>query len=130
MTISHLRYSATFISWRKCELQAIGRKTRKLFTIYGGLHPKSDNDRFYISRKDGGRGLMAIEDCVELAVRSLGIYVHRSEETLLQVARRDRGDGIEAASVLKKSKEREETIRLGGESFTWSVSETNQRRKE
>ena len=33
--VSLLRYSAAFVSWRKCELQAIDRKTRKLFTIYG-----------------------------------------------------------------------------------------------
>ena len=52
--VSLLRYSAAFISWRRCELQAIDRKTRKLFTIYGGLHPKSDVDRFYIPKKDGG----------------------------------------------------------------------------
>ena len=32
-----LKYSTAFTSWRKCELQAINRKTRKLFTIYGGL---------------------------------------------------------------------------------------------
>ena len=31
--VSLLRYSAAFISWKKCELQAIDRKTRKLFTI-------------------------------------------------------------------------------------------------
>ena len=43
--ISLLRYSAAFVSWRKSELQAINRKTRKLFTIYGALHPKSDIDR-------------------------------------------------------------------------------------
>ena len=41
---SLLRYSAAFISWRMCELQAIDRKTRKLFTIFRGLHPKSDVD--------------------------------------------------------------------------------------
>ena len=46
--ISLLRYSAAFISWRKCELKAIDRKTRKLFTIYGRLLPKSDVDRLYI----------------------------------------------------------------------------------
>ena len=28
---SLLRYSAAFISWRKCELKAIDRKARKLF---------------------------------------------------------------------------------------------------
>ena len=64
---SLLRYSAAFVSWRKSELQAIDRKTRKLFTIYGALHPKSDVDRLYIPRKEGGRGLISIEDCVELA---------------------------------------------------------------
>ena len=43
--VSLLRYSAAFGSWRKSELQAIDRKTRNLFTIYGALHPKSDVDR-------------------------------------------------------------------------------------
>ena len=40
--VSLLIYSAAFLHWRKSELQAIDRKTRKLFTIYGALHPKSD----------------------------------------------------------------------------------------
>ena len=46
--VSLLRYSAVFASWRKSKHQAIDRKTRKLFTIYGELHPKSDVDRLYI----------------------------------------------------------------------------------
>ena len=66
--VSPLKYSAAFVSWRKSELQAIDKKTRKLFTIYGALHPKSDVDRLYIPRKEGGRGLISIEDCVELEV--------------------------------------------------------------
>ena len=59
--VSLLKHSAVFISWRKCELQAIYRKTRKLFTTYGGLHPKSDVDRLCIPRKDGGRGLIVLK---------------------------------------------------------------------
>ena len=51
-SVSLLRYSAAFISCRKCELQVIHKETGKLFTIYGGLHPESDIDRLYISRKD------------------------------------------------------------------------------
>ena len=47
----------------------------KLFTIYGGLHPKSDVDRWYIPREDGG-GLIAIEDFVEVVVRGFEVYVH------------------------------------------------------
>ena len=38
----------------------VDRKTRKLFTIYGALHPKSDVDRLYIPRKEGGIGLISI----------------------------------------------------------------------
>ena len=102
--VSLLKYSAAFVTWEKSELQAIDRKTRKLFTIYGALHPKSDVDRLYIPRKEGGRGLISIEDCVELAIRGLEVYVHESEERLIQAARGDKVDGLEAASVLKRSK--------------------------
>ena len=102
--VSLLRYSAAFVSWRKSELQAIDRKNRKLFTIYGALNPKSDVDRLYIPRSEEGRGLIYIEDCVELAIRGLEVYVQGSEERLIQAARGDKIDGLEAASVLMKSK--------------------------
>ena len=59
LAVSLLRYSAAFVSWRKSELQAIDRKTRKLFTIYGALHLKSYVDRLYIPRKDGGRDFIS-----------------------------------------------------------------------
>ena len=101
---SLIRYSAAFVSWRKSKLQPIDRKTRKLFTIYGALHPKSDVDRLYIPRKEGGRGLISTEDCLDLAIRALEVYVHGSEERLIQVARGDKIVGLEAASVLKRSK--------------------------
>ena len=102
--VSLLRYSAAFVSWRKSELEAIDRKTRKLFTIYGALHPKSDVDRLYIPRKEGGRGLISIRDCVEVVIRGLEVYVHGSEERLIQAASGDKIDGLEAASILKRSK--------------------------
>ena len=67
--VSLLKYSTAFVSWTKSELQAIYRKTRKLFTIYGPLHPMSGVDRLYIPRKEGGRVLISIiENCVELAI--------------------------------------------------------------
>ena len=59
--------------------------------------PNSDAGRLYIPRKNGGRGLIATEGCVELAVRSLEVYVHGSEERLLQAAWGDSVDDLEAA---------------------------------
>ena len=79
-----------------------------MFTIYGALHPKSDVDRLYIPRKEGGRGLISTEDCVELAIRSLEVYVHGSEERLIQAARGDTMDGLEAVSVLKRQRKRKD----------------------
>ena len=102
--ISLLRYSAAFVSWRKSELQAIDRKTRKLFTIYGASHPKSDVDRLYIPRKERGGGLIFIKDCIELEIRGLEMFVHGSEERLIQAAKGDKINGLEAVSVLKRPK--------------------------
>ena len=110
--VSLLRYSAAFVYWRKSELQAIDRKPRKLFTKYGALHPKSDVDRLHIPRKEGGRSLISTEDCVELAIRGLEVYVHGSEERLIQAARGDKIDGLEAASVSKRSKKEKRLISI------------------
>ena len=48
--------------------------------------------------------MISIEVCVELAIRGLTLYVHGIEERLIQAARGDKVDGLEAAGVLKRSK--------------------------
>ena len=68
------------------------------------MYGKSWVDRLYIPGKKGGRGLISIEGFVELAIRGLEVYVHGSGERLIQAARGDKIDGLEAASVLKRSK--------------------------
>ena len=97
---------------------------RKLFTLYGALHPKSDVDRLYITRKEVGGVLISIEDFVELAIRGLEVYVHGSEERLIQSARGDKIDGLEPASFSKRSKKGKK-LEDWGESSTRSVFEAN-----
>ena len=48
--------------------------------------------------------MISIEDCVELAIRGLELYIHGSQERLIQAARGDKIDDLEAVSVLKRSK--------------------------
>ena len=48
--------------------------------------------------------MISIEDCVELAIRGFEVYAHGSEERLIQAARGYKIEGLEAASVLKRSK--------------------------
>ena len=51
-------------NWKIEELKVTDRKTRKPITMNKGLHPKADVDRLYVSRENGGRGLMSVEECV------------------------------------------------------------------
>ena len=74
--------------------------------LYGALHPKSDVDRSYIPRKEGGRGLISIEHCVELAICGLEVCVHESVKRLIQPVRGDKKDGLEPATILKRSKKK------------------------
>ena len=48
------------------------------------LHPQGDVDRLYVKRSEGGRGLLSVEDCVNIEVGSLFKYVVTSSERLLQ----------------------------------------------
>ena len=59
--------------------------------------------------------MISTENCVELAIRGLEVYVHGSEGRLIQAAR-DKKEEI---------KEREKIRRLGGKSSTWSVFEAH-----
>ena len=46
------------------EVEAIDRKTRKFFTIYGVLSPRAHTSRIYLLRKEGGHRLISEVDCV------------------------------------------------------------------
>ena len=49
------------IMWTVKELKSLDRKTRKLLTIHGVFHQRSDIDRSYVPRKRGGRGLIVVK---------------------------------------------------------------------
>ena len=83
------RYPAAFINWTKTELQWMDERTRKLLTTHNGLHPRSNVDRTYIPRKEGGRGLLCVENTVHLAKIGLERYVKESKEQLIIAARGD-----------------------------------------
>ena len=59
--ISLLRYSA-FLDWTGAKSEQMIRRTRKLMTMHHVLKPKSDVGRIFLSRKEGGRGLISVED--------------------------------------------------------------------
>ena len=56
--VSLLQYSGGIVNWTKSELAELDRKTWKLLTIHGTLHPRSNVSHLYLPRREGGRGLM------------------------------------------------------------------------
>ena len=52
-------------------------------TMYGELHPESHIDRLYVKRKEGGRGLISLEQCIR-EENSLGFYVANLEENFIE----------------------------------------------
>ena len=46
-TVSILRYGAGIIRWTKEEIKTLDRMTRKVLTVNGAFHLKSDVDRLY-----------------------------------------------------------------------------------
>ena len=82
-----LRYGAGIPKWTTTELKSLDRKSRKIMTMYGTFHPKSDTDRLYLTREKGGRGLISCEGFVRSEENNLGWYVKNFEESLNQGVR-------------------------------------------
>ena len=67
------------MEWRRDELKEMDRSTRKVMNMYRALHPRDSVARLYLPRKEGGRGLLSIEDSVDLAILGLENYVQQSD---------------------------------------------------
>ena len=112
--VSLLRYSAAFLSWTREELRVIDRQTRKMMTMHRALHPRDSVDRLYLPRKEGGRGLISIEDCVDIAELSLKEYVMKSKEKLISAARGSVTEEVESAESYKKRRKEERGTNIWG----------------
>ena len=99
--VAVFRYEGEILHWKESELKDVDRTLRKTMTMYGALHPKSDVDRLYIKRKEGGRGLMSVERCVREEEDSLSFYIANSEENLVK--------GVAAAETINT----EDTVTSG-----------------
>ena len=100
--VSVIRYTAGVIEWSKRELKAIDVRTRKILTMAGVFHQKGDVDRLYLSRRDGGRGMISIEDCLRMEEKNLARYVVNSNERLFGVV----AEGLEVVESGKEYKKR------------------------
>ena len=60
-----IRHPAAIVSWTKEEMAAANVKTRKLPTMHGDFHSKSNVQRLYTSQKEGGQGLVSVQVTIQ-----------------------------------------------------------------
>ena len=48
--------------------------------MHKSLHPRDEIDRLYVSRKEGGRELVNIEDSIDVLIRQLEDYKKKKEK--------------------------------------------------
>ena len=66
------------------------KKVGKLMTMHKALHLRDDVDRLYVSRKESGKWLSRIEDCVDAS--TLEDYIKKSKKRLITTV--SNSDGI------------------------------------
>ena len=117
-----MRYSAAFLGCSRLD-----RRTRKLLTMHNEFHPKSNVDQSYLSRSEGGRGLIRVQDTVETAILGLRNYVRNSKERLLTATRKiEEDEDRETPNEYKKGKKNERYKNtVDTKTIKWTVYQAN-----
>ena len=106
LAIPVVRYCFGTINLHREELRNLDRKTRKLLTIHGQHHPKTDVDCLYVPRKWGRTGLMKLEEAYVVEVMKMKEYVDSKEHKLSSVTKRITERNKTKDSIAQKTKER------------------------
>jgi hypothetical protein len=80
------------IKWTQAELEEMDRSTRKLLTIHRGSAMKSDVNRLYTSRSEGGRGLVSVSDCIKIEEASLKQSSRKNMQVIIRKVAPDNPD--------------------------------------
>ena len=78
-------YSFNIVNWNHSELRKLDAKSRKRFTCHRMHHPKSDVDRLYVPRNQGGRGMIQLEMSYKTTTIGLAEYLDNSDDWMLQL---------------------------------------------
>ena len=81
-------YSFTIINWSLTEIKKVDTKIRKLLTMHRMHHPKSDVNRLYLPRKEGGRGLVQLELSLETSIIGIDTYLNNTNDWMLKLVKK------------------------------------------
>ena len=122
-----VRYSGPFLMWTREELKQMDKRTRKLMTTHKALHPRDDVDRLYASRREGGKGLVSIEDSVNASIQRLENHIEKSGGKLITATRNNTNDTrISRTTITRKQKWEEKPLYR---CFKWLTSDISHEKK-
>ena len=81
--VAKFRYGTGIINWKASELKDLDRKSRKNDNVRR-VTPEEQRNKLYVKRKEWGRGLINVEQCIKEEEKSLRSYVANSEENLIR----------------------------------------------
>lgn len=85
-----LRYTAGVVDWSMEKLVSMDRRAKSWQQMNGCLHIRSNVARLYLQRKQGGRGLVSIEECVRKESKSLHGCLRETTVLILQAALKEK----------------------------------------
>ena len=80
-----ISYSFDIIKWNLDEIKRIDTKIRKQLTCHRMHHPKSNTDRLYLQRNNGGRGLIHLETFYKSSTIGLFHYLSNTEDWVVKL---------------------------------------------
>ena len=102
LAVPLVTYTFNIKNWTLQELAKLDTKTRKFLTMYKMHHPKSDVDRLFLPRTEGGRGLIQLELSYKSTTISLDKYLQETQDILLHFFK-DHDDRKSLYSIRRQS---------------------------
>ena len=130
-----LSYGFGIVDWPQNELDNLDIKTRKILTIHKVIYRNQCMDRIYLPRREGGMGLIEINDVHRSTIINLDYYLQTTQEEHLEKVRKHHQEVLpekksltKLASIFKAHHEEQETEHLVEEENT-QVQEEEQTTK-
>ena len=87
LALPMVTYSFTIINLSLTYIKKVDTKIRKLLTMHRMHHPKSDVNRSYLPRKEGGRGLVQLELPLKTSIIGMDTYLNNTNDWILKLVK-------------------------------------------
>ena len=83
MALPVLNYGFGIIDWPQKDIDNLDVKTRKVLTMHNVIYRHQCMDRVYLPRREGGLGLIEINDALRSTIINLSEYLVTTTDNLL-----------------------------------------------